>query len=133
MQKTCNNCFRSKICSTTLCQAKTGKHEHQNVAVRCMNAVRCCYILPLALTYFALTKGHATYFRPETISLILRWYYPKCCSINSLCVGCKASDFLILPFYNLSITLVFYLLCMLFTFLFSRCCFEHIRRALCKL
>ena len=31
MQETRNNCFESKICSMTLCQAKTSKHECQNV------------------------------------------------------------------------------------------------------
>ena len=31
MQETCNNCFGSKKLSTTLLQAKTGKHECQNV------------------------------------------------------------------------------------------------------
>ena len=32
MQETRNNCFRSKICSTTLRQAKTGKHECRKYA-----------------------------------------------------------------------------------------------------
>ena len=31
MQETRNNCFGSKICSTSLRQAKTGKHECRNV------------------------------------------------------------------------------------------------------
>ena len=31
MQETRNNCFGSKICSTTLRQAKTGKHECRNI------------------------------------------------------------------------------------------------------
>ena len=31
MQETCNNCFGLKICSTTLRQAKTGRHECRNI------------------------------------------------------------------------------------------------------
>ena len=31
MQETRNNCFGTKKCSTTLHQAKTGKHEYRNV------------------------------------------------------------------------------------------------------
>ena len=31
MQETRNNCFGSKICSTTLRQMKTGKHECRNI------------------------------------------------------------------------------------------------------
>ena len=31
MQEIRNNCFGSKICSTTLRQAKTGKHEYRNI------------------------------------------------------------------------------------------------------
>ena len=31
MQETCNNCFGSKKCNTTLHQAKTGKHECRNI------------------------------------------------------------------------------------------------------
>ena len=31
MQETRNNCFRSKMRSMTLCQAKTGKHEYRNI------------------------------------------------------------------------------------------------------
>ena len=59
MQETCNNCFGSKKRSTTLLQTKTGKHKCRNVG--------CCYILALVLTCFCLKKGHATFFRPETI------------------------------------------------------------------
>ena len=29
--------------------------------------VRCCYIVALVLIYFRITKGHATFFQPETI------------------------------------------------------------------
>ena len=32
MQETLNNCFGLKIHSTILCQAKTGKHECQNMS-----------------------------------------------------------------------------------------------------
>ena len=35
MQETRNNCFETKKCSTTHRQAKTGKHECQNVAGLC--------------------------------------------------------------------------------------------------
>ena len=35
MQETCNNCFGSKICSMTLRQAKTVKHECQNITKMC--------------------------------------------------------------------------------------------------
>ena len=35
VQETCNNCFGSKIRSTTLRQAKTGKHESRNVTAMC--------------------------------------------------------------------------------------------------
>ena len=31
MQETRNNCFGSKICGTTLRQAKTGNHECRNI------------------------------------------------------------------------------------------------------
>ena len=47
MQETRNNCFGSKKSSTTLRQAKTGKHECRNVTATC--------------------QGRATFFRPETI------------------------------------------------------------------
>ena len=65
MQETRNNCFGSKIRSTnaemlrstTLRQAKTGKHECRNVH----------YISTLVLTCFRLTNGRAAFFRPETI------------------------------------------------------------------
>ena len=59
MQETRNNCFGSKKCSTILLQVKTGKHKSRNV--------HCCYVSTLVLTYFPLTKGRATFFRPETI------------------------------------------------------------------
>ena len=61
MQETGNNCFGSKIRSTALRQAKTGKHECRNVTATYM------YISALVLTCFHLTKGHATYFRSKTI------------------------------------------------------------------
>ena len=76
MQETRNNCFGSKIRSTsaemlrstTLRQAKTGKHECRNItATYCNVLVRCCYILAFMLTCFHLTKGRAIFFRPETI------------------------------------------------------------------
>ena len=57
MQQTLNNYFGSKKRSTTLCQVKIGKHECQNVTD----------ISALVLTCFHLTKGRATFFRPETI------------------------------------------------------------------
>ena len=33
----------------------------------CCLYIRCCYILPLVLNCFCLTKGRSTHFRPETI------------------------------------------------------------------
>ena len=39
MQETCNNCFGLKKHSTTLLQAKKGKHECRNVTAMC-----CCYL-----------------------------------------------------------------------------------------
>ena len=56
MQETRNNCFQSKKRSTTLLQAKTGKHKCRNITATA-----------LVLTCFSLKKGCATYFRPETI------------------------------------------------------------------
>ena len=56
MQEISNNCFGSKICSTSR-QTKTGKQESQNVT----------YTSAFVLTCFRLTKDRATYFRPETI------------------------------------------------------------------
>ena len=61
MQETRNNNFGSKIRSTALCQAKTDKHECQNITAT------YCYISALVLSCFRLTKGRATYFRPEII------------------------------------------------------------------
>ena len=58
MQETRNNCFGSKICRTTLRQAKTGKHECRNITAT---------VPKIVLTCFRLTKDRATYFRPETI------------------------------------------------------------------
>ena len=55
-KQTRNNCFGTKIHSTTLRQVKTGKPE-----------CRCCNFSALVLTCFRLMKGLATYFRPETI------------------------------------------------------------------
>ena len=59
MQETHNNCFGSKKCSTTLCQAKINKHECRNVAAM---YVCCCYISALVLTYFRLIKSRAIFF-----------------------------------------------------------------------
>ena len=86
MQKTRNNCFLSKIRSTTLRQAKTDKHECRNLLyfeslLTCLRltkgrAMFFFTLLPegnslscsaLVLTCFRLMKGRATYFRPETI------------------------------------------------------------------
>ena len=58
MQETRNNCFGSKIRSTTLLQAKK---------VSTSAEMRYCYISALVLTCFRLMKGRTTYFRPETI------------------------------------------------------------------
>ena len=55
MQETRNNCFRSKKCSTTLRQAKTGKQECRNVTAT--------YMSSLVLTCFCLMKGCAAFFR----------------------------------------------------------------------
>ena len=66
MQETRINSFGSKIRSTILRQAKTGKHEFRKITATC-TAVRCCYFSALVLTCFRLTNGRATYFRPETI------------------------------------------------------------------
>ena len=41
MQKTRNNCFGSKNCSTTLRQAKTGKHKCRNVTATLLLRVSC--------------------------------------------------------------------------------------------
>ena len=84
MQETRNNCFGSKISSTTLRQAKTDKHECRNVTEMyktkyngkvfiywaydiLFGFVHCCYISSIVLTCFRLKKGRATYFRPEII------------------------------------------------------------------
>ena len=56
MQETRNNCLGSEIYSTTLHQAKTGKHECRNVTATA-----------LVLTCFSLMKGRAMYFRSEMI------------------------------------------------------------------
>ena len=58
MQETRNYCFGSKICSTSLRQAKTGKHLCQNMPVT---------LLLHFGTPVYLTKGRTTYFWPETI------------------------------------------------------------------
>ena len=57
MQETRNNCFRLKKRSTTLLQAKTGKHECRNVTAT----------FGIRAYLFSLTKGRATFLRPETI------------------------------------------------------------------
>ena len=87
MRETCNNCFGSKKCSTTLLQAKTGKHECRKITATYVAVVAwlffrrkqvstsakmsqqcsCCYILALVLTCFRPKKGRATFFRPKTI------------------------------------------------------------------
>ena len=46
MQETRNNCFGSKKRSTTLLQAKTGKHECRNVTATYMH---CMVLLPKVL------------------------------------------------------------------------------------
>ena len=46
MQETNNNCFGSKICSTTLCQGKTGKHECRNITVTYYFGTRAYLISP---------------------------------------------------------------------------------------
>ena len=81
MQETHNKCLGSKIYSTTLLQAKTGKHKGRNALVRCY------YISALVLICLRLKKGRATFFRPETIvasSCMLWFYYLKCYSIKHL-------------------------------------------------
>ena len=40
MQETRNNCFGSKKRSTTLLQAKTGKHECRNVTARFQSVIK---------------------------------------------------------------------------------------------
>ena len=40
MGETRNNCFGSKKCSTTLRQAKTGKHEWQNITAMLDNIIQ---------------------------------------------------------------------------------------------
>ena len=59
MHETRNNCFGSKKRSTTLLQAKTGKHECWNVT-----AFRHSFFV---LTWFRLKEGRDTFFQPETI------------------------------------------------------------------
>ena len=66
MQETCNNCFGSKICSTTLRQAKTGKHKWRNVITMYFTLRMYCYISALMFNCFFLTKSRVTYFQPET-------------------------------------------------------------------
>ena len=58
MEETRNNCFGLKIRSTILRHTKTSKHECRNITAM--------YISAFVLTCFRLTKGRATYFRPET-------------------------------------------------------------------
>ena len=75
MQETRNNCFGLKKRSTTLRQAKTGKHECRNITatyaavilryISCL--VRFCYVAALVLTCFRLTTGRPTFYPPETI------------------------------------------------------------------
>ena len=62
MQETRNSCFGSKKHSTTLLQAKTGKHKCWNV-----KATDCCYISALVLICFRLKKSRDTFFWPGTI------------------------------------------------------------------
>ena len=50
--------FWVKKCSTTLLQAKTGKHECRNVTATYI----CRYVSALILTCFCLKKGRATFF-----------------------------------------------------------------------
>ena len=55
MQETCNNCFGSKICITTVCQVKTSEHECRNITA--------AYV---AVT-FPLLYYHYIIVRPKTI------------------------------------------------------------------
>ena len=45
MQETCNNCFGSKICSTALHQAKTGKHECRNITAMYVAVIFQCGVI----------------------------------------------------------------------------------------
>ena len=63
MQETRNNCFRSKICSKTLRQVNTGKHEFRNVIATQNN---CCEIL--ASSGVILKSDHQSYFKTPVCS-----------------------------------------------------------------
>ena len=77
MQETHNNCFGLKICSTTLCQAETEKHE-----------LHCCYVVVTfrysCLSFFAWRKVVLHFFNPKQlcrVSCLLWCYFLKWFSI----------------------------------------------------
>ena len=65
MQETRNSCFGSKKHSTTLLQAKTGKHECRNVTATYFGTHAYLFSPDEGSCYVFSTR--ATFFRPETI------------------------------------------------------------------
>ena len=76
MQETRNNCFGSEKRSTTLRQAKTGKHENRNVTAKCYQIM-----LKYTLKFFPLLSvmHEKTFVRlgRRTIRLIYQFTLPS--------------------------------------------------------
>ena len=87
MQETHKSCFGSKKRSTILRQAKTGKHEYQNITAVYKTKhflIYTCYILHSCLSVFAWWRVMICFFDLKQllrIFCILWCYYPKCYSI----------------------------------------------------
>ena len=85
MQETRNNCFGSKICSTTLRQAKTDKYDYRNITATYVFRILAAYVFRHScLPVFVWWRVVLHIFDPKRLlrlSCILWCYYSKCYSV----------------------------------------------------